>query len=222
MNSRQCHDCGRSMDRYVPRKQIDGKMLCPACVATPRGGLVSAQPWTASRMEQGMSKAPIDKVAHDSGDQFRVFHCPFCGSGQLTSRSDGGAECAFCGAVFTVRVQPAYPAMPQTQDGAPVNVPGVPDADPAQGVQQGGAPMGSVPFDEGDPMDPDALPDEDEEDPGQEGPPAEDGGNPFAKGSSLKTSTGAILDRENYARYLALKAANRAPETLAAVRDSRG
>lgn len=221
MSARRCADCGRSMDRYVPRKQVDGKMLCPACVESPRGGLVSAQPRAASRMEQGMSNAPIGKTAHDSGDQFRVFHCPFCGSGQLTARSDGGAECEFCGAVFTVRVQPAYPAMPQTQDGMPVNVPGIPDAAPAEGVQQGGAPMGAT-LEDGEPMDPEALPEDDEEAPEGEEPPAEDDANPFAKGGSLKTAGGATLNPEEYARYLALKVTNRAPDTLAAVRDDRG
>jgi hypothetical protein len=163
------------------------------------------------------------KTAHDSGDQFRVFHCPFCGSGQLTSRSDGGAECAFCGAVFTVRVQPAYPAMPQTQDGMPVNVPGAPDAPPAEGVQQGGAPMGAEAVDPNAPLDPEALPGEEEapEDEEEQGP-RENDGNPFAKGSSLRTAAGAILDKDNYARYLAVTATQKSPKTLAAVRDSRG
>lgn len=66
------------------------------------------------------------KVAHDSGDGATIYHCPFCGAGQVTARSDGTVECAFCKTFFTVQVQPEHSAMPQTIDGRPFPVPGMP------------------------------------------------------------------------------------------------
>ncbi len=66
------------------------------------------------------------KVAHDSGDGERIFHCPFCGGGQVLGRSDGTTMCDFCHMAFTVQVQPEHPSMPQTINGQPVDVPGMP------------------------------------------------------------------------------------------------
>lgn len=60
-------------------------------------------------------------------------NCPFCGAGQLTGRSDGTAECGFCGTAFTVQVQPSLSTQPQTIDGEPVmmpDMPGVPGGEP--------------------------------------------------------------------------------------------
>lgn len=73
------------------------------------------------------------KLAHDSGDGESLFHCPFCGAGQLVGRSDGTTECDFCGTAFTVQVQPSLSAQPQTIDGEPVtmpDMPGVPGGEP--------------------------------------------------------------------------------------------
>lgn len=57
-----------------------------------------------------------------------VFHCPFCGSGQVIARSDRTIECGFCSQAFTVQVQPMFPGFPQTdpETGQPVPVPGMP------------------------------------------------------------------------------------------------
>ena len=52
-------------------------------------------------------------------EPMRVFHCPMCGSGSVTARSDGTIECGYCNTVFTVNVQPSNPGMPQTIDGQP-------------------------------------------------------------------------------------------------------
>ena len=41
MAHRQCEDCGRHMGPYEPRTRVEGRMLCPACKASPRGGMVS-------------------------------------------------------------------------------------------------------------------------------------------------------------------------------------
>jgi hypothetical protein len=68
------------------------------------------------------------KIAHDSGDGETIYHCPFCGSGQVIARSDGTVECEFCHTAFTVQVQPEMPAFPQTINGMPVDVPGMPGA----------------------------------------------------------------------------------------------
>jgi hypothetical protein len=108
------------------------------------------------------------KVAHDPGDPVLCSHCPFCGSGQITGRSDGGIDCAFCGQSFIVRVQPAFPGMPQAPGmGAPTDVGPDMGAMPPPGME-GGMPGEEMP-------------------PGMEGgegegfPPGEDeeGGPPF-------------------------------------------
>lgn len=84
-------------------------------------------------------------VAHVSGNSIDVLHCPFCGSGALIARSDGTIECNYCTAVFTVQVQPQFPAFPMTSQGQPYAWPGQPD--PATVVSPGGSPMAP-----GDPM----------------------------------------------------------------------
>jgi len=66
----------------------------------------------------------LEKIAHDPGDPQITSHCPFCGSGQIVGRSDGTIECDFCGMNYIVRVQPAFPGMPQGPGmmGAPTDV----------------------------------------------------------------------------------------------------
>lgn len=117
-------------------------------------------------------------IAHESGDGITIAHCPFCGSGQVVGRSDGNAECQFCNQSFMVRVQPMFSAFPQSVDGMPVQIPGMPPPSPA-GMDPG--------------MDPNADPDADPgADPGMDPagggqfPPGADsgggnatGGNPF-------------------------------------------
>jgi len=72
------------------------------------------------------------KLAHDSGDGETIYHCPFCGSGQVVARSDGTTECEFCHNCFIVQVQPSQPEMPQTINGVPYQIPGMPE--PASGT----------------------------------------------------------------------------------------
>jgi predicted RNA-binding Zn-ribbon protein involved in translation (DUF1610 family) len=153
------------------------------------------------------------KIAHDSGDGATIFHCPFCGSGQVIARSDRTTECEYCHACFTVQVQPQFPAFPQTIDGQPMQVPGmpgqiggppgVPGADPmAGGMPPGQGPMGGT--DDG-PIPPG---EEDGGTPGEE-PDEEDDSSapPFTKGSMLhySTASGAILNFDHYVRHLAIK-----------------
>lgn len=74
-----------------------------------------------------VSDSPIKIVAHVSGNQIDILHCPFCGSGAVIGRSDGTVECGFCTSVFTVQTQPQYNGMPQSVDGQPYEWPGMPD-----------------------------------------------------------------------------------------------
>lgn len=70
--------------------------------------------------------ARMQREAHDSGDGALIHHCPFCGSGAVSARSDGGVDCDFCNSTFTVQVQPNHPFQPQTIDGQPTPPPGMP------------------------------------------------------------------------------------------------
>lgn len=152
-------------------------------------------------------------VAHQSGDGVTIAHCPFCGSGQVIGRSDGNTECQFCNQAFLVRVQPVFSAFPQSIDGMPVQIPGMPPP-AAPGMPPGG-----------DPNDPGAMPpgaegqedggappfgDDGGEDEGEDGPPesGEDkddsgGGPPWAKNSVYRARGGRPLERTAYVNYLA-------------------
>lgn len=70
---------------------------------------------------------PFLKSAHVSGNQIDIFHCPFCGSGDIVSRSDASIECGFCNSAFTVTVSPVYPAFPMSVNGQPYPWPGRPE-----------------------------------------------------------------------------------------------
>jgi hypothetical protein len=154
--------------------------------------------------------APVSKLAHDSGDGETLFHCPFCGSGQIIARSDGTTECEFCNTAFTVQVQPQMPAFPQTVDGVPMDVPGMPNGGKDANVPPGAAP--------GDPnaVGPDGLP-TDGSAGGDDAPfdgTADDGGDAsgdddqkpaFLKGSMLyRTAAGRAVTETQYMRHLAL------------------
>jgi hypothetical protein len=111
------------------------------------------------------------RTAHDPGDPLITSHCPFCGSGQVVGRSDGTISCDFCGQNYIVRVQPAFPGMPQMPSG-----PGAPsDIGPDGGLVDPGM-IGP----DGMPMDEGGIPGDDEgEDPGLAGP---DEGDPLDEG----------------------------------------
>lgn len=164
-------------------------------------GLTSRTAAFARQISEDMPS--IIRMAHDSGDAEVVFHCPFCGSGQVLARNDGTIECEFCQACFTVQVQPQYPAFPQTVNGVPMQVPGM-------GPQWGGMNEGMA--DNGAPGQP--MPGEDDEDEGgfpgddaeaEEEDGGEEGGdeNPFAK-KSYRTAAGVLLTQEQFLRHVAL------------------
>jgi hypothetical protein len=167
-------------------------------------------------------------LAHDSGDGQTIYHCPFCGSGQVIARSDKTIECEFCHTSFTVQVQPEYSAFPQTMNGMPVQVPGMPGQidqpvgggpmDPAAQAP-GGPPAGDADQDGvPDPMDPDANGDgfDDSQQASADNQP------PWLKGA-FKTASGAELPLTEYFHHLAIKhAGDERPTVLRQVRASRG
>lgn len=109
------------------------------------------------------------RIAHDPGDPLITSHCPFCGSGQVVGRSDGTIGCEFCGQNYIVRVQPAFPGMPQMPGpgGAPSDI--GPDGgmvDPGMIGPDGMPADGGMPPDDGDP----------DADPGDGGAPPFGGG----------------------------------------------
>ena len=245
---RQCDRCHSHMPAYVPRTRVGDDFLCDACVANPRGGYVSA---SLKKVTQGgdMSNEPmsfedhIKKQAHDSGDGETIYHCPFCGSGQVIARSDRTIECEFCHTCFTVQVQPQFSAFPQTINGMPVDVPGMPGqsgVDPMTGLPPMGDPMGGGETNPDgspmmDPMGGGAVPPGAEgEDPEAEGedPESEDGGNPFAKKdkkkdggnpftSSLHVKSGRQVAVEDYLAHLAIMHTPNRERTLAMIRSRR-
>ena len=126
-----------------------------------------------------MTTASLTKHAHDPGDPQVASHCPFCGSGAIVGRSDGTIACDMCGMNFLIRVQPAYPGMPQApgEGMAPTDVAG----DMGMGLQ---APPGDELAPGQEELGPDGEPLEpgDELEDGEEG--AEDeGGPPWAEES---------------------------------------
>jgi hypothetical protein len=161
------------------------------------------------------------KQAHDSGDGQRIFHCPFCGAGQVLARSDGTTECEFCHQAFTVQVQPQFSAFPQTDPvtGLPIQIPGMPGQIDAPGTLPGapGAPPGMEgedgsdnPFadDGGDEGAPEEGPDDSTEDSTDE----DDNTPDFLKSKSsrsvfgaYRTANGDLLGEDAYVRHLALR-----------------
>jgi predicted RNA-binding Zn-ribbon protein involved in translation (DUF1610 family) len=195
-----------------PGKVIYTEGSCAGCKANGAHPLAgSSLPGKGAKMTIGASR----KVAHDSGDGATVFHCPFCGSGQVIARSDRTIECEYCHTCFTVQVQPQFPAFPQTINGQPMQVPGMPGqigGPPAAPGQDPMDPMagGVSGEDDGNPFADDT---EDGGEPGEgpgddSGEDDEDGAPPFAKGSMLRTASGAQLSYNTYLKHLAIKFAD--------------
>lgn len=156
-------------------------------------------------------KHAIMKLAHDSGDGETLFHCPFCGSGQIVARSDGAVDCDFCNTAFTVQVQPQMPAFPQTMNGIPIDVPGMPkggenaDVPPDEAAAAGYPPDGggSDPADPGDTGNDNPFGNDD-----AGGDPAPDDSSsppPFGKQSALRTTAGRAVPPEAFMAWLALQ-----------------
>ncbi len=147
------------------------------------------------------------RLGHDSGDGETIYHCPFCGGGQVVAGSDGTVECGFCNTHFTVQVQPERAQMPQTVNGQPVDMPGMPGSvdkvpeealteAPQDGQDPATAPAGGDAF----------IP------PGAFAPPP---GGPTNGQTPTATATryfinaqGMALDEEAYMRHLAIRFAS--------------
>lgn len=138
-------------------------------------------------------------VAHVSGNQVDLAHCPFCGSGSIIARSDGTVECSYCTAVFTVQVQPQFAAFPQSVDGQPYPWPGQPDPSgmvtptpPADVADQVGDDDSDDDSDDDEPMA--ELADSKKSDPAKKG---KDGANPFAKGKGKSKDSDSDKDDDS-------------------------
>jgi hypothetical protein len=219
-----------------------GKKVCQGCFGLQQeahvvgGQNVDLQAFVTSDQYRAIGRtATLVKRAHDSGDQVTIFHCPFCGSGQVIARSDRTTECTFCHGVFTVQVQPQYSAFPQTIDGAPVEEPGAPGMDGQPDVAAdeelapedagaGGFPPGG---DDASGFPPDAAEgDADGTDEQDEGDDSDDDKPAFLKGSRLyRTASGALLNQEDLIHHIALKQC-RTPEerqwVLSQIRAEKG
>lgn len=190
-------------------------------------------------------------IAHVSGNQIDVLHCPFCGTGAVIARSDGTIECGFCTSVFTVQTQPQYNGFPQSVDGQPYEWPGMPQqpgvvpADPPPGTDVNpnsmgvpSPPMSSDPADGNDDMedvsDDDADSDDDDDKPaflkgkGDKSDSKSDkksdkkSDNPFAKKKSYRTASGALVDEADFLAHLAILHAKDKRVVAAKVKAARG
>lgn len=190
---------------------------------------------TAAIAQRGVS---LRKTAHDPGDPLITSHCPFCGSGQVVGRSDGTIMCDFCGQAYIVRVQPAFPGMPQMPagPGAPSDV--GPDGGmiPPDAVGPDGMPAdpGMEEDDEGAPPfggDEDTGPPDDDNGAPSSGGPSSGRGKSDDSGSKKKPSKsgsgktlayrgfdGQLLNEDQYVRHLAVALSGAHPAVMAALR----
>lgn len=140
--SLHCANCGAPMGEA-------GLIVKNASLVCAQGCEKTAEMYEhASRLAEATPYSIYDPLsdalkieAHDSGDGETIYHCPFCGGGQVIGRGDGTTSCEFCHKSFTVQVQPEIAAMPQTINGQPQQMPGMP----------GGPPSPSAPFDQDQP-----------------------------------------------------------------------
>ena len=168
-----------------------------------------------------IEKASTRKVAHDSGDGMTIYHCPFCGSGQVIARSDRSIECQFCHTSFTVQVQPEFSNFPQTVDGMPVQVPGMPGQIGGPEPVPGQEPMpGQDPMDPDAPVDPNALDEDGSEPPEEAEDDSEGDAPPWAKASML-TPSGVRVDGVDFVNHVAFAITPDRGRTAALVRARR-
>lgn len=160
--------------------------------------------------------------AHDSGDGKVIYHCPFCGGGEVVGRSDGTAMCDFCSTAFTVQVQPERSAMPQTNPitGEPLNMPGMPgdpsapDATPPGGAggEQGTAPPGAGP--------PPGPPPGGGQTPATPPPGPPPGPAPMQAAASYYVVSEGVLDEDAFIKHLAIKYADDKAGVIESVRNT--
>lgn len=151
MADRCCENCGGAVPPRTSRQRNpEGALVCDSCISLNLPKWSAAMSYASTmgegpEMERRMvaSIASIARVrrartaglrivAHDSGDNAIINHCPFCGSGGVVAKGAGTVACEFCHSNFTVQVQPAHPFMPQTVDGQPVPPAGMPGDTPTE------------------------------------------------------------------------------------------
>lgn len=188
-------------------------MLCNTC--KDREDLVTAALADMEPMEALEFVEGIHKMAHDSGDGETIYHCPFCGAGGVMGRSDGTAECQFCGTSFTVQVQPKTPSMPQTVDGTPYHNPEMPGEETPPGEAVPGQENEGLPQET-----PIAGEDVPNPNPFTDGAPKAKP-NPFAAilRPQFITRQGNKLSEEDYIKHLALAYADDREAVLEALRE---
>ena len=132
---RRCDACRRKMagpgDIRIPR---DGLMVCTQCNEKE------------FLMPPGVTRTTLAGrrvTAHGGGDGKDLRHCVFCGSGGIVGRSDGTTECTLCQSVFSVQVQPRQPFAPQTVNGEPQHIPGMPNSPGGDQAPTDAAPVDS-------------------------------------------------------------------------------
>lgn len=219
-DTRRCEHCGGAMPARTHRRThpTTGKKVCQSCFGSP------AAPG-------GTMTYSMKHHAHDSGDGATINHCPFCGSGSVIGGHSGTVNCEFCHRFFTVQVQPEFRGMPQTVDGQPFNVPGMPGQGPdagAAGQEQADQAGDALTDDKG--QIPDAKP-ADGAAPAKPNPfgakppaPAAPAAgepkkpNPFAAKSMLVTKEGVALPGDAYLQHLALAFADDRDAVLAQVK----
>ena len=196
--------------------------------------------WTLPGALAPVRRGVGPRVAHDPGDPLITSHCPFCGSGQVVGRSDGTIGCDFCGQSYIVRVQPAFPGMPQMPSGpgAPSDIgpdgglvdPGMIGPDgmpPDEGIPPGAEEDGGPPFGDEGPPGPGGEDGDDAAPP----PPADSkkdssGKKPPPKQKAKKKSSlqryrgleGQPLTEDQLVRHLAVTLSGRSPAVLAVLR----
>lgn len=180
------------------------------------------------------------RLAHDPGDPLITSHCPFCGSGQVIGRSDGTIECDFCGQNYIVRVQPAFPGMPQAPQGpgAPSDIgpdggvmppdalppdAGIPPADGDEEMaEEGGNPFGgddeALPPGDGSG---DLGPADEEDEGGEPPPPPPSKGKSKKKGSYRSADGRTLMDEDQFAAHIAARLSGNDPAVLAQIRADR-
>lgn len=154
--------------------------------------------------------------AHDSGDGETIAHCPFCGSGSLVGGADGTVECSFCRRYFTVQVQPEFAAMPQTINGQPFNIPGMPGGGPDAGAAQDERAQG-IEDAQTDKPEGAAAPDPREQEQADKAREHQLGAQ-----SMLVTEAGIALPVDAFIQRLALAHAEDRASVLAAIRQENG
>lgn len=216
--SRRCERCTGAVPGRMSRTRDEaGLLVCEECIKMKTPDWTAGLKYVAAmgegaemerRVAEAISsiarvsrakQAGLTVLAHDSGDNAIINHCPFCGSGAVVGKGAGTVGCDFCHTNFTVQVQPAHPFMPQTVDGQPVPPAGLPGdqptemsapLDPAVNETEEGVvedATGQTPFNEP------------ETDPAADKPKPADkpkGENPFAKGSAKQAAQVTQQDKD--------------------------